>query len=167
MGEPHHSHWIAAKNLLRYLQGIIHYGLRYNVGNLRLHGYLDTDWASNVVDCKNMSECCFSLGFASISWTSRKQKSVAVSTTEAGHIAASLACCEAIWLRKLFCDNQSGIQLIENPVFHDRSKHFDIRYHFIWDMVQWGAIRLQHIRTEEHVAYILTKPLEKVKFLTF
>ena len=92
-----------------------------------------------------------------------------------------MACCEAVWLRKLFselfglvldttvilCDNQSGIRMNENPVFHDRSKHIDIRYHFIRDMVQRGAVRLDHIGTDEQVADILTKPLGKVKFLTF
>ena len=107
--------------------------------------------------------------------------SVALSTAEAEYIATSMACCEAVWLRMLFselfghvldttvifCDNQSGICLSENPVFHDRSKHIDIRYHFIWDMVQRGTIRLDHIGTDEKVAEILTKPLEKVKFLTF
>eukprot|EP00253_Pinus_taeda_P014741 PITA_14741 len=109
----------------------------------------DVDWASNVVDRKSTSKCCFSLGSASISWMSRKQKSVALSTTEAEYIAASMPCCEAIWLRNLFselfehmldttvifCDNQSGILLLENLVFHDRSKHIDIKYHFIKDMV--------------------------------
>ena len=92
-----------------------------------------------------------------------------------------MACCEAVWLRKLFSelfehvldttmilyDNQSGIRLSENPMFHNRSKHIDIRYHFIWDMVQRGAVRLDHIGTDEQVADILTKPLGKVKFLTF
>ena len=67
----------------------------------------------------------------------------------------------------ILCDNQSGIRLSENPVFHDRSKHIDIKYHFVWDMVQQVAVRLDHIGTDEHVAYILTKPLGKVMFLTF
>ena len=67
----------------------------------------------------------------------------------------------------ILCDKQSGIRLSEYPVFHDRSKHIDIRYHYIRDMVQRGAIRLQHIGTDEQVADILTKPLGKVKFLTF
>ena len=67
----------------------------------------------------------------------------------------------------ILCDNQSGIRLFENLVFHDRSKHIDIRYHFIRDMVQRGAVRLDHIGTNEQVADILTKPLGKVKFLTF
>ena len=64
-------------------------------------------------------------------------------------------------------DNQCGIHLSENPIFHDRFKHIDIKYHYIRDMVQQGAIRLQHIGTDEQIANILTKPLEKVKFLTF
>ena len=67
----------------------------------------------------------------------------------------------------ILCDNQSGIRMTENPVFHDRSKHIDIRYHFIRDMVQRGAVRLDHIRTDEQVTNILTKPLGKDKLLMF
>ena len=112
---------------------------------------------------------------------SRKQKSVALSTAKAEYIAASMASCEVVWLRKLFselfgqvldttviyCDNQSGIRLFENPVFHDRSKNIDIRYHFICNMVQPGAISLHHIGTDDQVAGILKNPLGNVKFLTF
>eukprot|EP00253_Pinus_taeda_P014672 PITA_14672 len=179
MVEPHHIHWIAAKNLLRYLRGTITYGLRYTARNVRFHGYFDADWASSVGDRKSTSGYCFSLGSVSISWMSRKQKSVALSTTESEYIAASMASYEAVWLRRLFselfghvldttvifCNNQSGIRLSENPVFHDRSKHIDIRYHFIRDIVQRGAITLQHIGIDDQVADILTKPLGKVKFL--
>eukprot|EP00253_Pinus_taeda_P001910 PITA_01910 len=149
MVEPHHSHWIGAKNLLRYLRGTITHGLRYTARDVRLHGYTDIDWAGSVVDRKSTFGCCFSLGSASISWMSNKKKSVALSTTEAEYIAASMASCEAVRLQKLFselfgftldttvilCDNQSGIRLSENPVFHDRPKHIDIRYHYIRDMV--------------------------------
>ena len=106
---------------------------------------------------------------------------VDLSTVEVEYIATSMACCEAIWLRNIFselfrhvldtivilCHNQSGIQLSENLVFHNRSKHIDIRYHFIQDVVQRGAVRLDHIETDEQVADILIKPLGKVKFLTF
>jgi len=109
----------------------------------------------------------------------RKHKSISLSTTKAEYIATSLVSCEVVWLRKLFreflgyvldttmifCDNQSGILLSENPVFHDRSKNIDMRHHFIWDMVQWGVIRLQHIGTDDQVIDILTKALENVKFL--
>ena len=167
--------------MLRYLRGTINHGLSYTAESLRLHGYTDADWADSVVDHMSTSRCCFTLGSASISWMSRKQKSVALTTTEAEYIAASMACCESIWLRKLFselfghvldttvilCDNQSGIRLSENPVFHDRSKHIDIRYHYIRDMVQRGAVRLDHIGTDDQVTDILTKPMGKVKFLTF
>eukprot|EP00253_Pinus_taeda_P016818 PITA_16818 len=141
MVEPHHSHWSGAKNLLRYLRGTITHGLRYIAGDVRLLGYTDADWVVSVVDRKSTSGCCFSLGSTLISWMSRKQKSVALSTAEAEYIAASMASCEAVWLQKLFselfgftldttvilCDNQSGIRLSENPVFHDCSKHIDIR----------------------------------------
>ena len=96
-----------------------------------------------------------------ISWSSRKQGSIAQSTTEAEYIAASDAYKKAVWLRKLLsdlfegkldstiidCDNQSCIKLSKNPVFHDRSKHIEMRYHFIRDLVQRGALKLQYIRT--------------------
>eukprot|EP00253_Pinus_taeda_P020247 PITA_20247 len=145
MVRPHHSHWIGAKNLLRYLRGTITHGLRYTARDVR------------------------------------KQKSVALSTAEVEYIAASMSSSEAVCLRKLFnelfghtldttmilYDNQSGIRLSENTVFHDRSKHIYMRYHFIRDMVQRGAIRLHHIGTDEQVVDILTKPPGKVKFLTF
>ena len=98
-----------------------------------------------------------------ISWSSRKQGSIAQSTTEAEYIAASDACKEAVWLKKLLfdlfsgkndstiihCDNQSCIKLSENPVFHDKSKQIEMRYHFIRDLVQRGALKLQYIRTDE------------------
>eukprot|EP00253_Pinus_taeda_P028936 PITA_28936 len=133
MVEPHHIHWIGAKNLLRYLRGTIKYGLRYTVGDVRLTRYTDADWASSVVNRKSTYGCCFSLGSTSISWMSRKQKLVALSTTKVEYIATSMAS--------------------ENPVFHDRSKNINIRYHYIQDMVQQGAIRLQHIGTDEQEVF--------------
>ena len=94
MVEPHYIHWV--ENLLGYLRGTINHELRYIAGSMTLHGYTDADWAGSVVDRKSTSGCCFNLGFASISWMSKKQKSVALSTT------ASMACCEAVWLQKIF-----------------------------------------------------------------
>jgi hypothetical protein len=103
---------------------------------------------------------------------------VALSSAEDKYMAASTASCEAIWLRKLiaeltgemleptmvYYDNQSCIKLFENPVFHDHSKHIDIRYHFLRDRVQKGAVALEYIQTDQQVADILTKPLAKGKF---
>ena len=121
-------------------------GLYYVRGDgVRLVGYLDSDWASCASDQKSISGCCFELGLAVVSWFNRKQKLMALSSAEAEYMAASQVSCEAIWLRKLlvglfgrelrptiiYCDSQSCIKLSENPVFHDRSKHIEIRYHFI------------------------------------
>eukprot|EP00253_Pinus_taeda_P010047 PITA_10047 len=104
MVEPHHSHWIGAKNLLRYLRGTITHGLRYTARDLRLHGYTNVEWAGSVVDQKSTFGCYFSLGSASISWMSRKQNSMALSTIEVEYIAASMASYEVVWLRKLFSE---------------------------------------------------------------
>ena len=157
MMEPRRVHWVAAKHVLRYFAGTVDYGLDYRRSDgIRLIGFTDSNWASNVADQKSISECCFSLGSAAVSWYSRKQKSIALSSAEVGYMATSQASCEALWLRKLlvnlfgqelrptviYCDNQSCIQLSKNPVFHDWSKHIEIRYHFIWDYVQREAVTL-------------------------
>ena len=112
------------------------------------------------------------------SWFSRKQSSIALSTIEAEYIATCSACSEAVWLRKMLtvlfdaeidvtdihCDNQSCIKMTENPMFHDKTKHIKIRYHYIWDMVQKGDVKLKYVPTEEQVDDIWTKPLSHVKY---
>ena len=121
------------------------------------------------------------MGCSMISWFSKKPSSIALSTAKADYIAACSASCEAIWLRKLMsglfdlemdtteilCDNQSCIKMSENPVFHDGSKHIEILYFYIRDMIQKGAIKLQYVSTDEQVADVLTKPLSWVKFKHF
>jgi hypothetical protein len=102
MAEQRKVHWVAAKHVLRYLQGIVGYGLRYLGGDgVRLQGYSNSDWAGSDTDRKSTSGCCFSLGSVVISWFNRKQTSVALSSVEAEYMAAILTNCEAIWLRKL------------------------------------------------------------------
>jgi hypothetical protein len=149
MSQPRQTHWTTTKHVLRYLRGTVGYGLRYASSvDLSLQGYADADWAENTVDQRSISECCFTLGSAMVSWCSRKQSFVALSTTEAEYIALSVAVREAVWLRKILtdlfdhemdpiihCDNQSCVKLSENPVFHDRSKHIEIKYHYIRDML--------------------------------
>jgi hypothetical protein len=149
--EPRHVHLVAAKHVMRYLKGTLDFGPCYNGDHdFRLVGYNDSDWTGSVSDKKSTSGCCFSLGSTMTSWQSRKHSSIALSTTEAEYIAACSTSCEAIWLRKLLtglfdlemeatvilCDNQSCIKMTENPVFHDKSKHIEIWYHYIRDMVQ-------------------------------
>lgn len=140
--------------------------------------YTDSDWADSVIDRKSTSGCCFNLGSAMISWLSRKQTNVALSTTEVEYIATCSPCSEAVWLGKLLaglfdleldvtcilCDNRSCIKLSENPVFHDKSNHIEIKYHYIRDMVERGAMKLQYVAKDEQIVDVLTKPLSKVKF---
>eukprot|EP00253_Pinus_taeda_P020682 PITA_20682 len=143
--------------------------------------YTDSDWVGCASNRKSTSRCCFGLGSTVISWINRKQQSVALSLAKAKYMATSLASCEAIWLRKMlfglfgqalrpsviYCDNQSCIKLAENPVFHDRSKHIEIKYHFIRDYVQKGAVKLECISTNEQVADIFTKALPQGKHVYF
>jgi hypothetical protein len=114
-------------------------------------------------------------------WCSRKHSSVALSTVEADYIALSVAVREAMWLRKLptnvfdhemdptiiHCDKKRCVKLFENSVFHDKSKHIEINYHYIRDMVQRKAIHMQYLSTHEQIADIFTKPLAKTKFKYF
>ena len=157
MVELRHVHLIAAKHVLRYLKGTIDYGLRYVVDcEFGLVGYTNSDWASSVTNRKSTLGCCFSLGSTMILWRSRKQASMALSTTEAEYIVACSVSSEAVWIQKMlsglfdleidatciYCDNQSCIKLSENPVFHDKSKHIEIKYRYIRDMVEKGVVKL-------------------------
>lgn len=137
MSLPKHVHLVEAKHILRYLRGIVGFGLKYPL-NTPITFYSDADWDGSVKDGKSTSGICFSLGSAVISWACRKQSSVVLSTTEAEYIAASVASREAVWLCKLLaglfgqawnpivihCDNQSCIKMSINPVFRDRSKQW-------------------------------------------
>ena len=146
MSELKHTHSIEAKHVLRYLRGIVGYVMIYASSiDMILQEYVDAYWARSTVDRKSTSDCCFTLGSSMVSWCSRKQSSVALSTAEAKYIALSVAIYEAVWLCKLFadlfdheidstiihCDNQSFVKLSENLVFHDKLKHIEIKYHYI------------------------------------
>jgi hypothetical protein len=148
--DPRHVHLIATKHVMRYLKDTLDYGLYYTGDHdFRLYGYTDLDWAGSASDKKSTSRCCFSLGSAMTSWKSRKQSNIALNTKEAEYIATCFASCEAIWLWNLLtclfdlemeatvirCDNQNCIKMTKNPVFHDKSKHIEIWYHYIRDMV--------------------------------
>eukprot|EP00253_Pinus_taeda_P012691 PITA_12691 len=155
------------KHVLRYLRGTSGYGLWYkHEDEVKLCGFTDEDWAGSPTDRKSTSGGIFSIWSTTVSWYNRKQISMALSSTEAEYMAASLATCEAIWMRKIlvglfgshlepnviYCDNQSCIKLSANLVFHDRSKHIDIRYHHIRDCVQRRIMLLSYIPTEDQDA---------------
>eukprot|EP00253_Pinus_taeda_P035140 PITA_35140 len=136
------------------------------------------DWARSVDDQKITSGYVFHMGSGAISWASKKQPIVALSTAEAEYVAATAATCQAIWMRRMlrsldqeqakgtviFCDNSSAIAISKNSVFHKRTKHIDRRFHYIRELVNNGEIILQHCRTQEQVADILTKPLDQKSF---
>jgi hypothetical protein len=146
-----------------------------------LHGYTDSNWMGNTVDWKSTYGYCFSLGSAMISWSNKKQGSIAQSIAEAEYIAASVASREALWLRKLLsylfsveleptvihCVNHSCIKLSENPIFHDRLKHIEMRYHYVRDMVQKNILGIQYVPMAEQTTGILTKPTSLTKFVYF
>eukprot|EP00253_Pinus_taeda_P019921 PITA_19921 len=179
MVKPTKLFWKANKHVLRYLIGTLGYGLWYRQEDeVKLCGFTDADWAGSPTDRKSTSGGIFSIRLTTVSWYSRKQRSVALNSLEAEYMATSLAACEAIWMRKImvglfrshleptviYCDNQSCIKLSTNPVFHDRSKNIDIRYHHIRDCVQQRIMLLSYIPTEDQNADILMKVLTRRKF---
>ena len=102
MVDPWRVHWTAAKPILHYIRGTVEYGLVYeHRGSVQLAGFTDADWARCVEDMKSTLGCCFNIGSGVVSWFRRKQKSIALSSTEAEYMAASMASCEGMWLRKL------------------------------------------------------------------
>ena len=146
MTDPKHRHQVVGKHIFRYLRGTIACGLRdASNGGVLLLGYIDSHWGGNIVDQNSTSRYCFSLGSAMISWSSRKQGSISQSTEEAEYISTSTACREVVWMRKLLgglfgenieptvimCDNHRFINISEIIVFHDKSKHIEMKYHFI------------------------------------
>lgn len=180
MERPTMMHQNAVKRILRYVKGTLNFGLVYtkNSGNNILTGYSDSDLAGHVDDRKSTGGMAFYLNESLITWVSQKQRCVALSSCEAEFMAATAAACQGIWLRKLlsqvtnscvgpvvlYIDNKSAIDLAKNPVFHGRSKHIDIRYHFIRECVERGEIVIKHVRTDEQRADTLTKALPIIKF---
>eukprot|EP00253_Pinus_taeda_P025095 PITA_25095 len=179
MVKPTKLFWKVGKNVLRYLKGTSGHGLWYRQEDeVKLCDFMDADWVGSRTDRKSTFGGIFSIGSTRVSWYSRKQRSVALSSAKAEYMATSLAACEAIWMRKIlvrlfgshldptmiYCDNQSCIKLLANPVFHDRSKHINIRYHHIRDCVHQRIVLLSYIPTEDQDADILTKALTRSKF---
>ena len=175
METPSQVHLQVAKRILRYIKGTQNHGIFYaSAADCNLVGYSDSDWAGDVEGRKSTSGYIFHFGSGAISWSSKKQQVVALSTTEAEYMAAASSACQAVWLRrlcdelnqkqgsptKIFCDNKSAISLTKNPVFHGRSKHIDIKFHYIRELVSSKEIEVEFCKSEEQIADILTKPLK-------
>lgn len=169
------QHWQAAKRVLRYLQGTLNYELVYQKDNLPLQGFADADWGNCFIDRRSFTGNTFKLCGGAISWQSRKQRTVALSSTEAEYMSLTDAAKEGVFLVKflkelhfndltnlvIFNDNQSAGRLAENPIHHSRTKHIDIRYHFIRRVLSDGLLRIEYLPTSEMVADVLTKGLSQ------
>nr|XP_034931745.1 uncharacterized protein LOC118062152 [Populus alba] len=178
---PAEAHLLAAKRIFRYLKGTADYGILYKRdSNSTMIGFLDSDYAGSLDDRKSTSGLVFMLNFGAVSWSSKKQQIVALSTTEAEFVAAASTSSQAIWLRRLleflhnnqqqgptliYYDNMSTIKLSKNPVLHRRSKHIDVRFHFLRDLCKEGVIDLVFCKSEDQIADILTKPLKPAIFV--
>lgn len=177
------THWKHLKRVLKYLSKTKDYGLKYVEGNSSLIGFVDADWASCSIDRKSYTGYIFKLSGSAISYECRKQKTVALSSTEAEYMALSEACKEAVYLRNLIfeinggqidnlpvnllSDNQSSQKLACNPLFHRRTKHIDVRHHFIRECVVKELVNISYLPTAEMPADILTKSLCSAKHYKF
>jgi hypothetical protein len=170
------EHWNTLKRLLRYLKGTKDLCLVYGNTKQNLTGYVDADWGACEMDRHSYTGYVFTLGGAAVSWSSSKQRCVALSSTESEYIGLTEASKEALYLNSvlsemfdvqrcptIYNDNQSARNLAMNDVYHCRTKHIDIRYHFIREMVHSRKICLQYLPTGDMVADILTKGVPRVK----
>jgi hypothetical protein len=179
MVNPTKLFWKTSKHVLKYLRGISKYGLWYKKMNeVKLHGFTDADWVSIPMDRKSTLGGIFSIRSTFFYWYNRKQRSMALISMEAEYMEASQDASKAIWMRKILvglfgshlypmvihCDNQSYIKISINLVFHDRSKHIDIRYHHIRYCVQQKIMLLRYIRTKDQDADIMMEALTRRKF---
>ncbi|KAG7554626.1 GAG-pre-integrase domain [Arabidopsis suecica] len=178
MSKPIKEHWLGVKWVLRYIKGSLKMKLCYKKGaDFILRGYCDSDYAANIDNRRSTSGMVFTLGGSTINWRSCLQKVVAISTTEAEYMSLTEAVKEAIWLKgllkdfgyeqktvEIFCDSQSAIALSKNNVHHDRTKHIDIKYHKIREVIADGVVEVQKISTLINPADIFTKIVPVSKF---
>ena len=192
---PGPEHWNALMRVFRYLRGTSSYALTYgadssdrSLGITTPLGYSDADWAGDHHDRRSTSAHVFQLAGGAVSWCSRKQQSVAQSSTEAEYVALAAAAKEAIWLRLLISelrlsslhntsgtfpvplilvDNQSAMSLAKNSAFHDRTKHIAVRHHFIRDEIERGTVQVEYVPTGDQLADVLTKGLSREKHTYF
>ena len=159
------------------LKGTLNFGLKYSDGSPELVGYSDSDWAGDIDTRRSTSGYVFQIGNGTISWSSKKQATVAKSSTEAEYVALSMAAQEAIWLNQLmgdlgqnmdrpitiFEDNQGAMELAKNPKYHNRTKHIDICHHFVRERVMSNDIKVIYCSTKDNIAD-MTKALPKSSF---
>ena len=179
-GEPHLQ---ALKRVYHYLAGTRGYKLVFNgrAKDPSLIGYADADWAGDANTRRSISGYVFFLGGSPVTWAAKKQPSISLSSTESEYMASSLATREVVYLRQflieigfrppgpipLLINNQSAIALARNLEFHARTKHIEVRHHYVREKLEDGVIDLQYCPTADQIADIFTKPLPIVKHSKF
>jgi hypothetical protein len=179
MTRPMEIYLQAAKRALRCLKGTVNYGIHYKRGGEgELLAFTDSDYAGDMKDRKSTSGYVFLMGSSVVSWCSKKQPIVTLSTTEAEFVAAAVCACQGVWMKRILkelghsdegcttimCDNSSTIKLSKNPVMHGRNKHIDVRFHFLRNLTKKGTVELIHCGSQDQIAGIMTKPLKLKMF---
>ncbi|XP_073148775.1 retrovirus-related Pol polyprotein from transposon TNT 1-94 isoform X1 [Henckelia pumila] len=177
MTNPGQEHWSTVKRILGYIKGTSKAALCFGGSDFTLRGYVDSDYAGDPDKRKSTTGYVFTVAGGAVSWVSKLQTVVALSTTEAEYMAATQACKEAIWIKRLleelghkqekiplFCDSQSALHIARNPVFHSRTKHIGVQFHFVREVVEEGSVDMLKIHTKDNIADILTKPVSTEKF---
>jgi hypothetical protein len=180
MNNPGKEHWEAIKWILRYLRGTTTHALCFGGSDTFLQGYVDSDMTSDKDSKRSTIGYVFTIGGITVSWILKLQKVVALSTTEAEYVAAIEASKEMIWLQRfmeelgkkqennmLYCDSQSVIHLAKNSVFHSKTKHIQLRYHFIRSTLEDGHLKLEKIHTSQNPVDMLTKGVTMEKLSSY
>lgn len=172
-------HLKAAKRVIRYVKSTSDFGVKFTRSKeFKLVGFSDSDWGGSIDDMRSTSGYCLTLGSSIFSWSSKKQETVAQSTAEAEFVAATAAVNQALWLRKIlmdlnleqkesteiFVDNQAAIAISHNPVFHGKTKHFNIKLFFLREVQKEEFVTLIYCNFEDQLADLFTKPLPVSKF---
>ena len=176
---PKEVHLQAVKRIFKYIQVTQNYGLWYPRDiDLTLHAYTDADWAGSMYDRKSTSGGGFFMGSRLVSWFSKKQSSIALSTAEAEYVVVASCCTKLLWMMKtlqdiqitctppisILCDHTSAINISKNPIMHSKTKHIPIKYHFLREQVLEQNVKLEYVPSKEQVADIFTKPLPRETF---
>jgi hypothetical protein len=177
LADPGKEHWRAVQWIFRYLRGTSKACLKFGKTGEGLVGYVDSDFAADLDKRRSLTGYVFTVGGCAVSWKATLQSVVAQSTTEAEYIAINEAGKESVWLKglyaelcgddsciNLFSDSQSAIYLTKDQMFHERTKHIDIKYHYIRDIVAQGKLKVCKISTHDNPADIMTKPVHVSKF---
>ncbi|KAJ7517739.1 hypothetical protein O6H91_21G038800 [Diphasiastrum complanatum] len=180
MQYPLVCHWKNAKRVLRYISATKNFGILYDGSNLALRAYSDADFVGDKVDRRSTSAFVTFLCNGIVSWLSKKQDTISLSSTESEYKALTSTTKEILWLKRLlvelqvmeaeeqpiiFCDNQSNQALATNPTFHARSKHIEIAHHFVREKIQAKEIKLHHVSSSDCLADLLTKALPNTSFI--